>query len=485
MMKNEKDKAVYEYMLQYEKESQYNEVIFKILRDTCVGFGLGMVIIIVLSLFYGIYFDIIIVVAFFIQIGIGVSLGVLLFLRRGDGASITLGGINVLEFVKIIFVFVIAGLVGKPEKNNKFKIKFKIFKLKINRIFLVCIYIGLTCLMFLLLSEFGTLISLLAVGILMLFVTMDKKILRQKNFWICSTIVLVFLAGTILFVINNYQKYADKKIIITDTETEETMEVPYLAQAAKKLKEKGIEGSWVKVYQRFYAYNEILNFEDEYTGNRNQETLSSDSDTNRFTYEYLKNGSGAQYYQMLKARATAGLWGNSSNDESTYIIENSTDMVFAQFMYKAGYVLAMVLILLYYILILSSYLAVTKAKDTYYRALGIAMVFLLICQNIVHIAVNISWMPITGVPLMYVSSGGTMMAVSVIMTFCIILISSGSMNRDPEKDEKDEKDEKNFRLDKKIIFRLLKEIFNNKFNAINCVIALVFFVLGMLFSLNY
>jgi cell division protein FtsW (lipid II flippase) len=50
-------------------------------------------------------------------------------------------------------------------------------------------------------------------------------------------------------------------------------------------------------------------------------------------------------------------------------------------------------------------------------------------QGIIHIAYNVNLIPITGVPLSYISKGGSNQAVSLIATALLIIISANGLKR--------------------------------------------------------
>ncbi len=410
---------VYKQMIKWEKISQYHDEMKYMIRNALFSVIFAIIFMVLFGCAYGIYYDV------FLHIMIGVQIlifGALLLFGRGSGASIVLGSINILEFTKIIFVFVMTGFIGKSEKNNQFTF-FGCFKF--NRVFCAIIYIVINCIGFLVLSELGTLISLFMIGILMLFMFTDRKMFAFKKLeWIILAMCGIFLISGIGILTSVYYKY-ENMIASEEFETvfEREIDDPkanYLALTAEQLSQQKdvdgiIEPTLAKVCQRIYAFIHVNDTEDD----------------------FVRIGSGSQGFQMMKARAAADILGPIKNDMNLTIIENSTDAVFAQFIYTSGYLFAFILVVLYMMLVLTSYFSIINVKDGYYRVLGVAIVLLLAFQNIVHIAVNISLFPITGIPLMYVSHGGAIQTVSMMVTCILLLISSGEFERDI-------KDEKNF-----------------------------------------
>ena len=404
--------AVYKQMIKMEKIRQYHNEMKSMIKSALFSVIFAIVFMVLFGGAYGIYYDV------FLKIMIGLQIvifGALLLFGRGAGASIVLGSINILEFTKIIFVFVMTGFLGKSEKNNQFTL---FGRFTFNRVFCAIIYIIINCIGFLVLSELGTLISLFMIGVLMLFIFTDRKMFAfKKSEWITLAVCGIFVLSGIGLLNHVYHKYetmiaSEEFGAVFEREIDDP-KANYLALTAEQLsRQKDVDGiiepTLAKVCQRIYAFVHINDTDDD----------------------FVRIGSGSQGFQMMKARAAADVLGPIKNDMNLTIIENSTDAVFAQFIYTSGYFFAFMLVVMYMMLVLTSYLSIVNVKDRYYRTLGVAIVLLLAFQNIVHIAVNISLFPITGIPLMYVSHGGAIQTVSMMVTCILLLISSGEFERD-------------------------------------------------------
>lgn len=140
-------------------------------------------------------------------------------------------------------------------------------------------------------------------------------------------------------------------------------------------------------------------------------------------------GIGYQYIQLKKALAVSGWFGADGERYKFYIAAEETDAVFAKLIQMSGIVLAVLIIVCYLALMLEGYKAVYRSSDRYYRGLAAGAGIILAFQGIVHIACNVGLFPMTGVPLLYISKGGSNQMVSLVITAWILIISTKGMKR--------------------------------------------------------
>lgn len=119
-----------------------------------------------------------------------------------------------------------------------------------------------------------------------------------------------------------------------------------------------------------------------------------------------------------------GLSGGLTNGK--FIPESSTDFIFCVFAEKLGFLGALLLLALYFNIILKSLKIARTSKDKfgYYMIIGIITMFLF--QILQNIGMDIGIMPITGIPLPFMSYGGSSLLTSVIS---IALILNVGMRR--------------------------------------------------------
>ena len=128
-------------------------------------------------------------------------------------------------------------------------------------------------------------------------------------------------------------------------------------------------------------------------------------------------GKGWQLLQSIIGIGSGGLLGkgpfNSTQVRLGFLPDHYTDMIFAVFGEEMGYVGAVALLLLYLFLIYRILWIATQAKDQFGALLccGVAVMFFF--QVLVNIGMTISVMPVTGIPLPFMSYGNNALLVNL------------------------------------------------------------------------
>jgi cell division protein FtsW len=118
------------------------------------------------------------------------------------------------------------------------------------------------------------------------------------------------------------------------------------------------------------------------------------------------------------AVGSGGLLGvglGESRQKFFYLPEASTDSIFAVFAEEAGFVGVILLLALFLTIIFRILFLYTQISDDFWRYILIGGVTWFTTQTLVNIAPTIQLAPVTGVPLPFVSEGGTSM-----MVFCAL-----------------------------------------------------------------
>jgi rod shape determining protein RodA len=132
-----------------------------------------------------------------------------------------------------------------------------------------------------------------------------------------------------------------------------------------------------------------------------------------------ENPQGSTYNitQSTTAVGAGGLDGRgvsgATQTNLNYLPEHHTDFVFASLAEQRGFFGVSILLLLYLLLISRAIKVITYATDAYTATIagGIAFIFLL--QVFINVGMTIGMAPITGIPLPFVSSGGSSMVVNL------------------------------------------------------------------------
>ncbi len=126
--------------------------------------------------------------------------------------------------------------------------------------------------------------------------------------------------------------------------------------------------------------------------------------------EFSKEDVCYQVNQSLIAVGSGGLWGRGlgeSRQKYLYLPEVSGDSIFAIIGEEVGFIFSSFLVICFLFLFWRGYLIAKYAPDEFGRILAIGIVSWLVMQAIINIGGMINIMPMTGVPLPFISYGGS------------------------------------------------------------------------------
>ncbi len=135
---------------------------------------------------------------------------------------------------------------------------------------------------------------------------------------------------------------------------------------------------------------------------------------------------GYQLIQSLLALGSGGLTGvgiGQSRQKCFYIPEPHNDFILAVIGEELGYIGVIIVITLYLLFLWRGILAATKAKDFYGSLLATGITSVIIFQALINIAVVTGSMPVTGVPLPFISSGGSSLVINMIFMGVLLNIT--------------------------------------------------------------
>jgi len=135
--------------------------------------------------------------------------------------------------------------------------------------------------------------------------------------------------------------------------------------------------------------------------------------------EKHKLGAGLQQYQALIAFGSGGVEGlglGNSRQKLAYLPEAHTDFIFSIIGEELGLRCTLLVILCYLLIILCGILISMNARDRFGSLLGYGIVVIIALQAAVNIGVNTALLPNKGLPLPFVSYGGSNLA------FCLLSV---------------------------------------------------------------
>ncbi len=123
-------------------------------------------------------------------------------------------------------------------------------------------------------------------------------------------------------------------------------------------------------------------------------------------------GTGYQIQQVLIGIGSGGLWGKGfgeSRQRWGFLVENTafTDSIFAIILEELGMAGGVVLILIYLFILFRAYRIAAKAPDRLGQLLAGGIGFWLVFQAFMHMGANVAIIPLTGVPLPFITYGGS------------------------------------------------------------------------------
>jgi cell division protein FtsW len=134
-----------------------------------------------------------------------------------------------------------------------------------------------------------------------------------------------------------------------------------------------------------------------------------------------------QLQQSLIAIGSGGIAGRGlgqSIQKFNYLPEPQGDSIFAVIGEEVGFIGTSLLVLLYLAFILRGFrIALRSAPDSFSKLLVIGFVTIITAQSYMNIASSIGVFPLTGVPLVFISHGGTALLLSLGMAGVILNIS--------------------------------------------------------------
>jgi len=128
--------------------------------------------------------------------------------------------------------------------------------------------------------------------------------------------------------------------------------------------------------------------------------------------------SGSSYHvrQILIALGSGGLTGvglGNSLQKYAYLPENATDSIFAIIAEEVGFIGALLIIVVFVIIIWRGFYIAIHAKDQFGKLLAGGIITFLAMQIIINLAAQTALLPLTGIPLPFISYGGSALIINL------------------------------------------------------------------------
>ena len=143
-------------------------------------------------------------------------------------------------------------------------------------------------------------------------------------------------------------------------------------------------------------------------------------------------GAGYNVIQSLVAFATGGFYGvgyGSSKQKLAWLPESHTDFIYAVIGEEHGFIGCLLIICLFWTILQRGFLIATKCQDMYGKLLALGLTFSICFQGFLNMWVASSFVPATGVPMPFISYGGSSIMVSLWMVGILLNISKDNVKR--------------------------------------------------------
>jgi len=133
--------------------------------------------------------------------------------------------------------------------------------------------------------------------------------------------------------------------------------------------------------------------------------------------------------QVLLAIGSGGLFGvglGQSRQKFLFIPESASDSIFAIIAEEAGFIRAGFLLLIFFLLVFEGYKVALQTEDRFGKILAIGIISWIGLQTVLNLSSMLSIIPITGVPLPFISYGGTSIAMLLASSGILLNISKNA-----------------------------------------------------------
>lgn len=131
--------------------------------------------------------------------------------------------------------------------------------------------------------------------------------------------------------------------------------------------------------------------------------------------------SSYQVTQAFKAIGSGGVFGKGLGVSEVYVPVRESDMIFTTITENFGFIGGSFLIFIYFVLVYNMIKIVYDTKNEFYAYIATGVIMMIVFHVLENVGMNIGLLPVTGIPLPFVSQGGSallgnMMGVGLLMS---------------------------------------------------------------------
>ncbi|EDP69049.1 Rod-shape determining protein [Carnobacterium sp. AT7] len=132
-------------------------------------------------------------------------------------------------------------------------------------------------------------------------------------------------------------------------------------------------------------------------------------------------GASYQLIQSIKAIGSGKMFGKGFGTSEVYVPVRESDMIFSTIGENFGFLGSCILIFIYFLLIYQMIRICFDTKNEFYAYIATGVIMMILFHVFENIGMSIGLLPLTGIPLPFISQGGTallgnMMGVGLIMS---------------------------------------------------------------------
>jgi cell division protein FtsW len=142
--------------------------------------------------------------------------------------------------------------------------------------------------------------------------------------------------------------------------------------------------------------------------------------------EQHKEGAGYQAYQAMIALGSGGWWGlglGNGRQKLGFVPEHHTDFIFSIIGEELGLIATLGVVLLFIMLVLCGVYIARRSHDTFGLLLGTGITFMIGLQAFINMGVVTSLLPNKGMPLPFISYGGSNLLLMLVAIGLLLSIS--------------------------------------------------------------
>ena len=125
-------------------------------------------------------------------------------------------------------------------------------------------------------------------------------------------------------------------------------------------------------------------------------------------------GSSMQVANSMMAIGSGGMLGKGFNVSDVYVQVRVSDMIFSVIGENFGFVGSTLVILLYFVLIYRMIRVCFDTNNEFYAYIATGIIMMILFHVFENIAANIGLLPLTGIPLPFISQGGSALLSNMI-----------------------------------------------------------------------